>query len=117
MSFSAFDSMVIPKTESALVMMTRSSPLVIGGMRSFLGPPLGALFYILFREFLSIYTANWLLYFSVADVDATIARARKLGATIPMDPEDIPDVGRICPLIDPTGAPLAVMKPLPRAKP
>ena len=28
--------------------------VVIGGMRSFLGPALGALFFILFREFLSI---------------------------------------------------------------
>jgi branched-chain amino acid transport system ATP-binding protein len=39
--------------------------VVIGGMRSFLGPALGALFYILFREFLSIYTAYWLLYFGL----------------------------------------------------
>jgi ABC-type branched-subunit amino acid transport system ATPase component/ABC-type branched-subunit amino acid transport system permease subunit len=39
--------------------------VVIGGMRSFLGPALGALFYILFREFLSIYTAHWLLYFGL----------------------------------------------------
>jgi len=39
--------------------------VVIGGMRSFLGPALGAIFYILFREFLSIYTANWLLVFGL----------------------------------------------------
>src|SRR5262245_61887862 len=39
--------------------------VVIGGMRSFLGPALGALFYILFREFLSIYTSYWLLYFGL----------------------------------------------------
>ena len=39
--------------------------VVIGGMRSFLGPALGALFYILFREFLSIWTADWLLYFGL----------------------------------------------------
>ncbi|KAK0330030.1 hypothetical protein LTR94_034428, partial [Friedmanniomyces endolithicus] len=39
--------------------------VVIGGMRGFLGPALGALFYILFREFLSIYTANWLLFFGL----------------------------------------------------
>lgn len=38
---------------------------VIGGMRSFLGPALGALFFILFREFLSIYTGDWLLYFGL----------------------------------------------------
>jgi ABC-type branched-subunit amino acid transport system ATPase component/ABC-type branched-subunit amino acid transport system permease subunit len=39
--------------------------VVIGGMRSFLGPALGALFYILFREFLSIWTPNWLFFFGV----------------------------------------------------
>ena len=42
--------------------------VVIGGMRSFLGPALGALFYILFREFLSIYTENWLLWFGLVFV-------------------------------------------------
>jgi branched-chain amino acid transport system ATP-binding protein len=39
--------------------------VVIGGMRSFLGPALGALFFILFREFLSIWTANWLFWFGL----------------------------------------------------
>src|SRR3982751_4168281 len=39
--------------------------VVIGGMRSFLGPALGALFFILFREFLSIWTSNWLLWFGL----------------------------------------------------
>src|SRR5215204_1583714 len=39
--------------------------VVIGGMRSFLGPALGALFYILFREFLSIWTPTWLFYFGI----------------------------------------------------
>jgi branched-chain amino acid transport system ATP-binding protein len=39
--------------------------VVIGGMRSFLGPALGALFYILFREFLSIWTPHWLFYFGL----------------------------------------------------
>ena len=38
---------------------------VIGGMRSFLGPAIGALFFILFREFLSIYTGDWLLWFGL----------------------------------------------------
>lgn len=38
---------------------------LIGGMRSFSGPILGALFYILFREYLSMYTNDWLLYFGL----------------------------------------------------
>ena len=39
--------------------------VLIGGMRSLLGPALGALFYILFQEYLSIWTQNWLLYFGL----------------------------------------------------
>lgn len=42
--------------------------VVIGGMRNFLGPALGALFYILFREGLSIWTENWLFWFGLAFV-------------------------------------------------
>jgi len=38
---------------------------VIGGMGSFLGPPLGALFFILFREILTQYTAAWQFYFGL----------------------------------------------------
>jgi branched-chain amino acid transport system ATP-binding protein len=39
--------------------------VVIGGMRNMLGPAIGALFFILFRELLSIWTANWLLWFGL----------------------------------------------------
>lgn len=39
--------------------------VLIGGMRGFTGPIFGALFYVLFREYLSMYTSNWLLYFGL----------------------------------------------------
>ena len=39
--------------------------VVIGGMRSMLGPALGALFFILFRELFSVWTPNWLLWFGL----------------------------------------------------
>src|SRR6476661_1683189 len=42
--------------------------VVIGGMHHILGPPLGVLFYILFRELFSIWTANWLLWFGLVFV-------------------------------------------------
>src|SRR3546814_10478743 len=45
--------------------------VIIGGMRSFLGPALGALFYVLFREFLSQWTPDWLLYFGLLFVGFT----------------------------------------------
>lgn len=60
--------------------------------------------------------ASWVPYVSVADVDATVSRAKKLGAKITTGPEDIPNVGRYAIFTDPTGATLAVMKPNPREK-
>jgi branched-chain amino acid transport system ATP-binding protein len=42
--------------------------VVIGGMRSMLGPAIGALFFILFREMFSIWTSNWLLWFGLVFV-------------------------------------------------
>ncbi|MCG6873501.1 MAG: branched-chain amino acid ABC transporter ATP-binding protein/permease [Betaproteobacteria bacterium] len=42
--------------------------VVIGGMHSILGPALGVVFYVLFRELFSIWTANWLLWFGLVFV-------------------------------------------------
>jgi ABC-type branched-subunit amino acid transport system ATPase component/ABC-type branched-subunit amino acid transport system permease subunit len=42
--------------------------VVIGGMHHILGPPLGALFFIAFRELFSMWTANWLLWFGLVFV-------------------------------------------------
>ncbi|ACL58603.1 branched-chain amino acid ABC transporter ATP-binding protein/permease [Methylobacterium nodulans] len=39
--------------------------VVIGGMRSLAGPAIGALFFILFRELLSIWTGDWLFWFGL----------------------------------------------------
>jgi branched-chain amino acid transport system ATP-binding protein len=42
--------------------------VVIGGMHHVLGPALGALFFIVFRELFSIWTPNWLLWFGLVFV-------------------------------------------------
>jgi branched-chain amino acid transport system ATP-binding protein len=42
--------------------------VVIGGMHSILGPALGVVFYVLFRELFSIWTTNWLLWFGLVFV-------------------------------------------------
>ena len=42
--------------------------VVIGGMHGILGPALGVLFYILFRELFSMWTGNWLLWFGLVFV-------------------------------------------------
>jgi uncharacterized protein len=57
--------------------------------------------------------SHWLPYVAVDDVDTTTARARNLGGTIVLGPEDIPGVGRFAVFQDPTGAMLAILKPRP----
>ncbi len=56
---------------------------------------------------------HWQPYVYVDDADATVGRARLLGATVPMPPFDIPGVGRVAVLQDPTGATLAMLQPAP----
>jgi predicted enzyme related to lactoylglutathione lyase len=56
----------------------------------------------------------WLAYVYVDDVDATLARALKLGAEVAVPGTDIPNVGRFGVLADPQGAHIAVMRPTPQ---
>ena len=58
--------------------------------------------------------AFWQVYFEVADADATVARARKLGGSVMMDPMDMEGVGRMAALSDPHGAAFSVIKSVPR---
>ena len=60
--------------------------------------------------------ANWLPYVLTSDTDATAGRARRLGATMCVDPADIPGVGRFAVFTDPAGASIAILQPLPRQK-
>jgi len=53
----------------------------------------------------------WLSYISVADCDASVAQAQKLGAKVCMPPKDIPTIGRIAVLTDPQGAPFGLHQP------
>jgi uncharacterized protein len=48
--------------------------------------------------------AAWYPYLASDDVDASVARAQKLGAQVFVEPTDVPTVGRIAVLGDPTGA-------------
>jgi predicted enzyme related to lactoylglutathione lyase len=54
---------------------------------------------------------HWLVYIGTDDVDATTARAKELGATVHIEPEDIPNVGRFSVIQDPTGAVFGLFKP------
>lgn len=58
---------------------------------------------------------NWLVYYSVADADATVANAKRLGGSIRLEPKDIPGVGRLAILADPQGAMFAIIKTAPQS--
>lgn len=53
---------------------------------------------------------NWQVYFGAADVDASTRQAAGLGATVVVEPTDIPGMGRFSVLIDPQGATFALFQ-------
>jgi uncharacterized protein len=55
--------------------------------------------------------AAWLTYLATADVDASVQKATQLGATTFMPGTDVPNVGRLAVLQDPTGAAFGLFKP------
>jgi predicted enzyme related to lactoylglutathione lyase len=55
---------------------------------------------------------SWLVYFEVADTDATVATAKENGARVLAEPMDIP-AGRFAVLADPQGAVFGVIKSAP----
>ena len=63
-SLSGFQHYIV-SAESASVAFSGQllAMVVIGGMHSMLGPALGVVFYILFRELFSIWTSDWLFWF------------------------------------------------------
>jgi predicted enzyme related to lactoylglutathione lyase len=53
---------------------------------------------------------NWIGYFAVADCDASLEKAKGLGANVAVPPTDIPGVGRFAVIADPQGAAIAFIK-------
>lgn len=54
---------------------------------------------------------HWLAYVAVEDADSIVAKAKGLGATVHVPPQDIPEVGRFAVLADPSGAVFALLQP------
>lgn len=52
---------------------------------------------------------HWIVYFAVSDCDEAAKRAAELGATVPVPPTDLPDVGRFAMVQDPQGATFSVV--------
>ena len=58
---------------------------------------------------------HWLGNLCVANVDAAVAKAKAHGAAVHMGPFDVPSVGRVAIIADPTGAHLALYQPADQA--
>ncbi len=58
-------------------------------------------------------TAHWLTYLAVDDVEATVQKTKDQGGQVYRAPWDVPGVGRIAILAEPSGAGFGVMKPEP----
>ncbi|MEZ4266881.1 MAG: VOC family protein [Myxococcota bacterium] len=57
----------------------------------------------------------WLPWVSVADCDATAAKATAAGGKLVAEPFDVPGIGRMAIVIDATGAAIGVIKPAPES--
>jgi len=56
----------------------------------------------------------WHSYIAVDDIEQCARLTTELGGTVLVAPHDVPDVGRVCALSDPTGAIVHLMQPLER---
>lgn len=56
----------------------------------------------------------WLAYVLVDDIDATTKRVKALGGTVMKDKTEVPGMGWLAIIVDPTGAVLGLWKPAQR---
>lgn len=54
----------------------------------------------------------WHSYIAVEDVEECAKQAPLIGGRVVVPPHDVPDVGRVCAVADPTGAIAHLMQPL-----
>lgn len=74
------------------------------------GAPVAGLFSLNNPRFAQV-PESWIPFLSVDDVDARVAEAEKAGAKLMMPIFDVPNVGRIAMLMEPTGAGIGWMTP------
>lgn len=97
----SFDAMPMPEGGTYWVAMVAGKP--VGGMMAMPeGMPPGV-------------PSHWMSYIAVDDVDARLKSAEENGATILKAPFDVPGVGRIATLQDPSGGAIGWMTPTPQS--
>jgi uncharacterized protein len=75
------------------------------------GKPVAGLFPLISPMFDGM-QESWMSFLAVDDVDARVAKAVKAGAKLVMPVFDVPDVGRIAMLLEPSGAGVGWMTPV-----
>ena len=55
--------------------------------------------------------SSWLPYVLVDDINAATAKATSLGAKVTVGPQEVPGIGWMTILTDPTGATIALWQP------
>jgi uncharacterized protein len=74
------------------------------------GRPVAGLFHLTSPNFDCV-PESWMPFLAVDDVDARVKKAEKAGAKLMMPVFDVPDVGRIAMLLEPSGAGIGWMTP------
>lgn len=72
--------------------------------------PAGGMFKMEGEQFAGI-PPHWMSYIHVDDVDVAVTQAQELGGSVKAPAFDVPGVGRIAVIADPSGAAVALMKP------
>ena len=75
------------------------------------GKPVAGLFQLTSAQFDCV-PESWMSFLAVDDVDARVAKAEKAGAKLMMPTFDVPNVGRIAMLLEPSGAGIGWMTPV-----
>ena len=75
------------------------------------GKPVAGLFPLSSPEFDGV-PESWMSFLAVDDVDKRVAKATKAGARLVMPIFDVPDVGRIAMLLEPSGAGVGWITPV-----
>ncbi len=93
-----FEDHPMPGDTGRTYTMIRQAGEDVGGMYAMEGPMFEGV------------PAHWMSYIQVEDVDAAAARAREAGGRLGYEPMDVPGVGRLCLVVDPTGARVSFWK-------
>jgi len=76
------------------------------------GKDIGSLYQMSREQMGDGWPSHWTPYVRVADVDATLARAALLGATVVAPAFDVDDMARVAVMQDPVGAVIGLWGPL-----